>query len=77
MADKAVKKSRKRTQVSVSGGMTEIIPEENDSVDEDPAAPEEAAEETAAVPETEPEEIAEIRRKVLRFPVTTIRSKDR
>ena len=60
MADKAVKKSRKRTQVSVSGGMTEIIPEENDSVDEDPAAPEEAAEETAAVPETEPEEIAEI-----------------
>ena len=60
MADKAVKKSRKRTQVSVSGGMTEIIPEENDSVDEDPAAPEEAAEETAAVLETEPEEIAEI-----------------
>lgn len=60
MADKAVKKSRKRTQVSVSGGMTEIIPEENDSVDEDPAAPEEAAEETATVPETEPEEIAEI-----------------
>ena len=60
MADNAVKKSRKRTQVSVSGGMTEIIPEENDSVDEDPAAPEEAAEETAAVPETEPEEIAEI-----------------
>ena len=60
MADKAVKKSRKRTQVSVSGGMTEIIPEENDSVDEDPAAPEEAAEETAAVPETEPEEITEI-----------------
>ncbi len=61
MADKAVKKARKKNQVSASGEMTEIIPEEEDEDDieeEEPAAVEEA--EKAAAPESVPEVQTEI-----------------
>ena len=61
MADKAVKKARKKNQVSASGEMTEIIPEEEDEDDieeEEPAAVEEA--EKAAALESVPEVQTEI-----------------